>query len=47
MTEYTDSNTHSKSQIQYYDYLIVGTGLSGAVLAERLATINNNKILTK
>lgn len=41
MTEYKHSNT----QMQYYDYLIVGAGLSGAVLAERLATINNDKIL--
>lgn len=28
-----------------YDYLVVGAGLSGAVLAERLASINNCQIL--
>jgi UDP-galactopyranose mutase len=28
-----------------YDYLIVGAGLSGAVLAERLASVNNAKVL--
>jgi UDP-galactopyranose mutase len=28
-----------------FDYIIVGAGLAGGVLAERLATVSNKKIL--
>ena len=28
-----------------FDYLIVGAGFAGSVLAERLASINNKKVL--
>jgi len=30
---------------KYYDYLIVGAGLSGAVIAERIASVMNKKVL--
>lgn len=37
--------TKNYGQLMYYDYLIVGAGFSGAVMAERIASQLNKKVL--
>ena len=41
----TGSNSNSAGRVQPFDYLIVGAGFAGSVLAERLASGSNKKVL--
>lgn len=41
----TGTNGHKQSQVQAFDFLIVGAGFAGSVLAERLAAGSGKKVL--